>query len=268
MIFFCVSVWGTVFGETENTLEKAEALITELKFYEALVALEPLLVSDEKSEKQEEALWRANMLCKWIPHPFTMEFLNKRIDRKLGFTQSEKIERLNRLGAGFIWSEPGGCYVYWHGFLERLLERYPNSRWAPIAEYYLIQKADRFLFQDFDKTLKALHAYVKKYAKNEYAEVYLAYLDIARINHGIWACLTYPDDPYFFGSMMSNPFTSEDAEKDKKRASVCKSQALKYYAKFIINVHNSEDRHGALKWYKKLELNERSGFHFVDRGGC
>jgi len=54
IFFFFVSVWGTVFGETENTLEKAEALITELKFYEALVALEPLLMSDEKVKNKKK----------------------------------------------------------------------------------------------------------------------------------------------------------------------------------------------------------------------
>ena len=55
------------FGETENPLEKAEALMADGKFYEALFALEPLLTAEEKSADQEEALWLANALCRtWV----------------------------------------------------------------------------------------------------------------------------------------------------------------------------------------------------------
>ena len=52
------------FGETENPLGKAEILMADGKFYEALFALEPLLTAAEKSADQEEALWLANALCR------------------------------------------------------------------------------------------------------------------------------------------------------------------------------------------------------------
>ena len=62
VIFFYIATLGTAFGETESTLEKAETLMTELKFYEAVFALEPLVMTDQKSKAQEQALWLANML--------------------------------------------------------------------------------------------------------------------------------------------------------------------------------------------------------------
>ncbi|MXV73674.1 hypothetical protein F4Z99_05265 [Candidatus Poribacteria bacterium] len=56
-IFVTISmcfVFGVLaFGEAENLLEKAETLMADGKFYEALFALEPLLTTDEKSAAQE-----------------------------------------------------------------------------------------------------------------------------------------------------------------------------------------------------------------------
>ena len=70
-IFFILSmclVSGVLaFGEVENPLEKAETLMTDGKFYEALFALAPLLTAEGKSADQEEALWLANALCRtWV----------------------------------------------------------------------------------------------------------------------------------------------------------------------------------------------------------
>ncbi len=74
-------------------------------------------------------------------------------------------------------------------------------------------------------TLSALHAYIEKYKKTGRAEVYLAYLDIAHIHHGLWAVLTFPDDPYV---VKFDTFGTGDPEKDKKLADSHREIALKY----------------------------------------
>ena len=236
LIFLFVAILGTAFGETENTLEKAEALITELKFYEAMVALEPLLMSDEKSKAQEEALWIANMLCVRLMEVLDDELMEVNRQRNPGQVRYAELEKkvfLNQLGANFLYNEPAGMFVYHYGFLKRLLDLYPNSSWAPVAEYYLIQEGHP-VPQDVDQTLKALNAYVEKYAKSGLAEVYMAYLDIAHLNHALWAVL-----------------------KDKARAAVCKAEALRHYAKFIISGHkgtdDSDNPESALESYERLK---------------
>ena len=66
-VSMCLVFVVLAFGEVESPLEKAEALMADAKFYEALFALKPLLTTDEKSADQEEALWLANALCKtWV----------------------------------------------------------------------------------------------------------------------------------------------------------------------------------------------------------
>ncbi len=66
-VFMCLVFVVLAFGETESPLDKAETLMADGKFYEALFALEPLLTTDEKSVDQEEALWLANALCRtWV----------------------------------------------------------------------------------------------------------------------------------------------------------------------------------------------------------
>ena len=44
------------------------------------------------------------------------------------------------------------------------------------------------------ETIQAYHAYIEKYEKTGRAEVYMAYLDLAHIHHGIWAALTFPKE--------------------------------------------------------------------------
>lgn len=87
-------------------------------------------------------------------------------------------------------------------------------------------------------TLSALRAYIEKYEKTGRAEVYLAYLDIAHIHHGLWAVLTFPDHPYV---VMFDRFGTGDPEKDKEHAESHREIALKYYAKFHINPHGLTD---------------------------
>ena len=248
VIFLFVAILGTAFGETEDTLEKAEALITELKFYEAMVALEPLLMNDEKSEAQEEALWLANMLCVKLMEVLDDELMEVNRQRNPGQVRYAKLEKkvfLNQLGANIAYSELGGTFVYHYGFLKRLLKLYPKSSWCPVAEYYLIGKGYSVAALDRDKALKALYTYVKKHTKSGLVEVYMAYLDIAAINHGIWSVLAHPeDDPTGFNLIFE--YTSGDPEKDKERASICKAEALKYYAKCLVGSYYRFGKYSSL----------------------
>ena len=204
IIFIYLFTLTLSFGETDSTtLEKSEALITELKFFDALVALEPLLTTDQKSEEQEKALWLANILCQNLEGILSEEYLEyyqKRTGN--GFIRGDlskewgKADILNQFGAGFVWNPIGGGFCYHYDFLKRLLELYPNTSWRPAAEYYLILKGHDIPIGplSIDEMLKALYDYVKKYAKSGLGEVYLAYLDIANINHGRWAFLAHPND--------------------------------------------------------------------------
>ena len=261
----------------ESPLDKAEALITELKFYDALVALEPLLTADQKSEDQEEALWLANTLSSQLMRVLTDEFweiepdslLRKFWDEIKTFPNPqrrdvalkwEKAAALNRLGANITYDEIGGIYRYHYGFLKRLVALYPNSSWRPAAEYYLIQEGYPTP-RDIDKTLDALHSYVEKYAKSGLAEVYMAYLDIAHINHGLWAVLAHPDNPY----SRHIEINSDDPEKDKQRAVKCKAEALKYYAKFIArygNIARYESKN-VIESFEELKQDKESGSGWI-----
>ena len=237
MIFYFLAVMLS-FGETEAPLKKAESLITELKFYEAMIALEPLLMNREKSQAQEQALWIANTLGVEVAENMTAEQDALRVYPDYGSFSADdprtqrirkKREAVDRLEADIHYSEMAGAYIYRYGFLERLLALYPKSRWAPIAEYYLIHK-NRPLeaVVDVEKTISVLLAYVKKYTNSGYFEVSMAYYDIARLYHGIWADLAYPE----LSPERSDPIG--DAANAKERAAFYKTEALKYYAKFIV----------------------------------
>lgn len=254
------------FGEVPNTLEKAEVLIAESKFYEAMMALAPLLMTEQKSKDQEEALWHANMLCEELVTTLTTDYHKARnkIPSNSGPMKREKVETLNLLGAGIYYDSGELCsdsYLYSYGFLKRFIENYPNSPRKPAAEYYLM-RSEYFwwggdtLTGSEDEALKALHAYVKKYAKNGLAEVYMAYLDIAHINHGRWAILTYPEE--FFGPMDGLP-----SGEGLTRAEVCKANALKYYAKFIANKYYPDLKKSARKHYTDLIQGKKSGLFFI-----
>lgn len=254
------------FGEVQNTLEKTEVLIAESKFYEAMMALEPLLMTDQKSKDQEEALWHANMLCEELVSTLTTNYHNEQANTSSDSApmKREKVENLNRLGADIYYD--GGelsseSYLYGYGYLKRFIENYPNSPRIPIAEYYIIRSeyfgwSGDTLTGDADEALKALHTYTNKYAKNGFPEVYKAYLDIAHINHGRWAILTYPEE--FFGPMDGLP-----SGEDLTRAEVCKANALKYYAKFIANKYYPDLKKSARKHYTDLIQDKKSGLFFI-----
>ncbi len=255
------------FAEVQNTLEKTEVLIAESKFYEAMMALEPLLITDQKSEEQEEALWYANMLCEKLATILTKDYRKTRSDIPSDSDpiKLEKVENLNRLGADIYYD--GGelssdSYLYSYGYLKRFIENYPNSPRVPIAEYYLMRSkyfewGGNIVSGGEDgafKALEALHTYVNKYAKNGFTEVYKAYLDIAHINHGIWALLTYPEE--FFGPM-------EPSDEDLAYAEEYKAKALKYYAKFMANKYHPNLKKRARKHYTDLIQDKKSGLSFI-----
>ncbi len=243
-----------------NPLEVAEKLITTENHYEAILALKPLLMRDTKSKEQEEALWLAHtLLIRWEKKIIENGSLENDID--------QKIEILNQLGANFDNIEINFGYRY--GFLQRLIDAYPNTPKQPIAEYALIQSGYT-VPRDIEKTLSALHAYIEKYEKTGRAEVYRAYLDIAHIHHGLWAAVTFHDHPTV--SMFGN-FGGEDPEKDKKLADSYREIALKYYAKFHINPHGLTDNFDNENFdfsdetnYQLLKRNAEFGWDFIFYG--
>ncbi|MDE0636582.1 MAG: hypothetical protein OXI43_12145 [Candidatus Poribacteria bacterium] len=225
--------------ESKQALGEAEQLMTDLMFYEALIALEPLLMHQDPRPEQEQALWMAHTLGLEVAEALTAEYdaLRPKMDApqppdaNVFSPVLEKIKVLNRFGAEIHYIEIGGAFHYHCGFLERLVKLYPESRLAPIAEYYLIHKNISLAALDVQKTLRELLAYVKTYANTGYFEVSLAHYDIARLYHGMWALLAYPElDPG-----VEADYRSGDAAKDKAFAAVCKAEALKFYAKFIIS---------------------------------
>ena len=254
-------------------LEKAEKLIITGNYYKALLVLKPLLISDEKSEAQEQALWIAHQLGDKVTGIIDSEasaIYRHMIDEGNDIvsarqaedkTYMEKVNPINEFGADIVDCEMAGRY-YDKGFLQRLIDKYPNSPKRPIAEYHLIYNGWGMPEDgDVDKALKVLYAYVEKYEKTGRFEVYKAYLDIAQFHHGLWAALTYPDEPGPGGNM-GDGITSEDPEKDKKRAAAHKAEALKYYALYHINPYGLPYDDS----YDRLKKNEAFGWHFITWG--
>lgn len=260
----CLGFRSETEAETTSAspLVAAEKLIRTENYYEAILALQPLLMSDTKSKEQEEALWLAHtLLIKWEKEIIENGAFGKGTHEKIGI--------LNKLGADFDNVEINFGYRY--GFLHRLIDAYPDTPKQPIAEYALIQSGYPVPQDIFDKvgnlseksepaegTLSALHAYIEKYEKTGRAEVYLAYLDIAHIHHGLWAVLTFPDHPYV---AMFDTFGTGDPEKDKKLADSHREIALKYYAKFYINPHGFIDSFD----YEFYDFNDENGYQLLKR---
>lgn len=231
-----------------NPLVAAEKHIITENYYEAILALKPLLMRDTKSKEREEALWLAHtLMIKWEKNV---------IENELGKQDTnQKISILNKLGANFDNVEINWGYRY--GFLHRLKESYPNTLKQPIVEYALIQSGYP-VPRDIEASLSALHAYIEKYEKTARAEVYKVYLDIAHIHHGLWAAITFSDHPYVG---MFDPFGTGDPEKDKKLADSHREIALKYYAKFYINPHGLTDSVD----YEFYDFNDENGYQLLKR---
>lgn len=238
-VSMCLVFVVLAFGEAENPLQKAEILMTDGKFYEALFALEPLLTTDEKSADQEEALWLANALCKtWISTDDFYKRWEKEKQAKNepelmysdGFMRWDKVITLNQWGARIEYMPFAADAGYQYGFLKRLVTLYPESSWRPAAEYYLIEEDGYNEREPVEKSLNAHYAYIKKYEKSGLTEVYMAYLHVAHVNDNLWQALKSPESRY------NDWFTSGDPETDKADAAKHKAEALKYYAKFIVSV--------------------------------
>lgn len=238
VVSMCLVFVFLAFGETEGVLEKAEVLMADGKFYEALFALEPLLTTDEKSVDQEEALWLANALCKtWVhSNDFYQRWQKaEQAENKPEFKYSDgfmlwdKVVTLNQWGARIEYMPFAADAGYQYGFLKRLVTLYPESSWRPAAEYYLIEDGHNER-ESVEKSLNAHYDYIKKYAKTGLTEVYMAYLRIAHVNDNLWQALKSSESPY------NDWFTSGNPETDKLDAAKHKAEALKYYAKFIVSV--------------------------------
>ncbi len=244
---------------SESPFVAAKKLIITENYYEAILVLQPLLMSETKSTEQEEALWLAHTLL-----------VNLERNGVWGKDIDQKIKILNKLGAQFVNGEIHFGYRY--GFLHRLIETYPDTSKQPIIEYALIQSGYPVPQDMFDEvghflteksepakgTLSALHAYIKKYEKTGRAEVYRAYLDIAHIHHGLWAAITFSDHPYVG---MFAKFGTGDPKKDKKLADSHREIALEYYAKFYINPHGLTDTFD----YKFFDFKDENGYQLLKR---
>ena len=242
-------------SSVQSAIAESEKHIIAENYYDALLALKPLLTSEQKSDAQEDAFW--------IAHVVTLNWEKAIIENGLwGETIDEKIRVINNFGADFDNIEID--FGYRCGFLQQLIDRYPESSRRPMAEYYLIQKnypVPAVVPQDEgddDGILDKLHAYIDKYEKTDRFEVYMAYLDIAHIHHGLWAVLTYPDEPSAFGRM-GEGYTSTDPEQDKIRAAEHKAEALKYYLKYHFNPHGLPKDDS----YMRLKKNEAFGWYFI-----
>ena len=236
-VSMCLVFMVLAFGETESPLQKAETLMTDGKFYEALFALEPLLTTDEKSVEQEEALWLANALCKTWVHSgdfYKRWERDKKIKKEpeLWFMEWDKVTTLNEWGARIVYNHFDASADYQYGFLNRLVTLYPNSSWRPAAEYYLIERGYNER-EPVERSLDAHYAYIKKYAKSGLTEVYMAYFRIAHTHDNLWQILKTPSGT---PNDLSIGFISSDPEKDNEDAMKHKVKALKYYAKFIVSV--------------------------------
>jgi len=97
----------------ETAIAKAEKRIIKGEYYQAILALEPLLTSKAKSEAQEEALW--------IAHTLTIKWEREISEKGLwGKATHEKIGYINQFGADFDSVEINFGYRF--GFLQRLID--------------------------------------------------------------------------------------------------------------------------------------------------
>lgn len=253
-LYLAVFVWlGAV------SLCRAEApalgisrqLMAGASYYEAVTVLESLLLQKEKSGAQQEAYTIAEKALKKL---VLEEYILIREYETLyplgsgrgpGDMKWEKITVLNRLGAGITYDNMAGAYDYHHDFLRALVKKYPGSKYAAAARFYIIRPGINEM-KEVERELRELHAYIKKYPDLKEAD--LARLKIARINDNLWDTLYHGRWP---------PFHSGDSEKDKSRAEECRLAAIKLYKGLSKSRHLSmedleivKDRYGGLNSLK------------------
>ena len=135
--------------DVKAPITKSYKLIEAGNYYDALLVLKPLLTSDQNSDAQEDALWLAHQLGEKIIDIIDSE-LQSSIKQmvKEGNTDSpqqietkafmDRVKPLNELGARiYDYAEMRGRH-YDKGFLQRLIDEYPNTLKRPFAEYELI----------------------------------------------------------------------------------------------------------------------------------
>ena len=252
----------------EDTLEKAERLIAESKFYEAISALKPLLNANEKSEVHEKSLYLADVMCRRLAKVLTTHYLET-WDYELEDDLEKSLHALEVLGVHISTpSEIIGTYKYDHFFLKQLVKKYPESSAVPAAVYYLIKGKYYRANEDVVyggmpyEVLVELYEYVDKHGQQDIAEVYMVYLDIAHIYHGLWSMYAFPE-----AFDMPPVAPSGDSETDKAMAVKYREIALRYYLKFLSRkdqtLQSPYKFQDVLEDYEKLKYNQKSGLWFI-----
>jgi len=164
----------------------------------------------------------------------------------------EKITELNRLGAGITFDNMAGAYDYHHAFLRTYLEKYPDGKYAPAAEFYTIRPGRNEL-SEVERELKELYAYVKKYPEGKESDK--ARLKIARINDNLWDLLYHSGWP---------PFSSGNKGRDEARAEECRRTSLSLYKRLLKSRYLSpEELKEAKERYDGLVSLKHSAVYFI-----
>lgn len=221
-----VCVWLPAFAAEPQALEQGRALMAGASYYAAVVALDPLLLGQEKSDAQQEAYFLADKACVVMTTEYEY-LLILEFEKLHGLSTGkdmewEKIKTLNRLGAGITWSHMGGAYDYQRAFLRKLVERYPEGSYAPAARFYIIRPGVNDE-KEVQRELRELRAYIKKYP--DLREKDLARLKTARIYDNLWELL--------FEGPPGRVFSSGDRKKDLKRAADSRLKALAIYRELL-----------------------------------
>lgn len=222
LVMTAIAFPGFARAEDGLLLDKSRELMKGASYYEAITTLEPLLLQKEKSDDQQEAYLIADKICDSFVNDYD-HLLIREFESIYGSSSGkdmewEKIKNLNRLGAGITYEHMAGSYDYQYAFLKTLLERYPDSRYAPAARFYMIKPGFNVM-KDVERELRELSNYVEKYP--DLKESDLARLKIARIDDNLWQILS--------ADYGREQFTGGDRDKDAQRAVKCRLAALKLY---------------------------------------
>lgn len=238
-------------AEGLSLLDTSRELMKGNSYYLSITTLEPLLLQKEKSDDQQEAYLIADKICDSFVNDYD-HLLIREFESIYGVSSGkdmewEKIKKLNRLGAGITYAHMAGSYDYQYAFLKTLLKRYPDSRYAPAAKFYMIRPGYNEI-KDVERELRELNSYLKKCP--DLKESDLARLKIARINDNLWQILS--------ADYGREQFTSGDRDKDAKRALRCRLKALKLYQTVLNNkkigskdLGEVRERYGQLKELKR-----------------
>lgn len=233
-------------------------LMAGASYYEAVTVLEPLLLQNKKSVAQQVAYTIAEKALRKL---VLEEYILIREYETLyplgsgagpGDMKWEKIITLNRLGAGITHDNMAGAYDYHHDFLRALVKKYPDSKYAAAARFYVIRPGINEL-KEVERELLELHAYIKKYPGLQESD--LAKLKLARINDNLWDTLYHGRWP---------PFSSGDREKDKARAEEYRRAAMALYKGLLKSRHLSkQDLEDIKDRYNGLNSLKHSGRYYI-----